>query len=142
VGIPLKITSIVLADEKDLGKTMVNRFRWGSSSFFSENHLFEVSEISKFETLEGLEGVSRFPERGSTINIQAYKGGTNTGKFNVERENKLGYLITDLEYTADDIETILAEATYSEIQSTQQTLSTFLDQSSLFLTGLTTTIFT
>ncbi|RXG21036.1 hypothetical protein [Leeuwenhoekiella aequorea] len=129
-GIPMKVISIVLADESDLGRTMINRYRWGASSFFSEEHLFENSEVSKFVIEEGLEGTAKYPKRGTNVNIQAYKDGANTGSFKVDRENKLGYLISSNNYTDADIATILAEATFIDTTNTQISLTNFIDQAS------------
>tara|TARA_R110002051_G_scaffold34677_1_gene77054 strand:- start:5107 stop:9705 length:4599 start_codon:yes stop_codon:yes gene_type:complete len=128
VGIPMKVIRIVLADESDLGRTMINRYRWGASSFFSEEHLFENSELSQFTIEQGLEGTSKYPKRGTSVNIQAYKDGGNTGFFNIERENKLGYLISSENYTEADIETILAAATFLTTTNTQVSLTNFIDQ--------------
>ena len=130
VGLPMKVISIVLADEDDLGRTMINRYRWGASSFFSEDHLFQNSELSQFVIESGLEGTSKFPKRGTSVNIQAYKDGSNTGSFKVDRENKLGYLISSANYTDADLETILTEATFLETTNTQISLTNFIDQAS------------
>jgi len=128
VGIPLKVISIVLADENDLGTTITNRYRWGASSFYSEEHLFGSSEISQFTLEDGLEGTSKFPERGTNVNIQSYKSSTNTGEFDSDLNNKLGYLISTADYDEDDIATILSNATFPTITSTQLSLNTALDQ--------------
>jgi hypothetical protein len=128
-GIPMKVISIVLADDNDISKTIINRYRWGASSFFSDEHLFENSELSQFEVSEGLEGTSRFPERGKNVNIQSYKNGTTTGEFNTKTGNRLGYLITSNNYLAEDIETIISEATFITTSQTQVSLTNFIYQS-------------
>jgi hypothetical protein len=129
-GIPMKVISIVLADQSDIRKTTINRYKWGAGSFFSEDHLFEDSIVSKFESLSGLEGDSRFPERGKSVNIQAYKDSSTTGMFYADRRNRLGYLISNAEYTEAQINDILGLATFPQTTKTQVSIKSFINQAS------------
>jgi hypothetical protein len=126
VGVPLKITSIVLADDNDLNTTIVNRQSWGNSNLYSQNIIFENSEINSFDTEQGLEGVGKFPTSGSQVTLQAYKGNLNNGEFSIDLGNNIQYLISDQVYTQADIETILTNATELSLSLTQLSASSYV----------------
>lgn len=130
IGISLNLYTIVLVDEGAIGKTVTNRFRWGVSSFYNDNQLFENFEINTFRKEVGLEGNGKFPQRGYSVNLQSYKDVSDTFHFNVENNNKLGYLITDEDYEEADIETILSEATFIETSETQNGEDSYVNQGS------------
>lgn len=125
IGINLKVVSIVIGDTADVGLTMNNRYRWGISPFYSENDVFGAPPITRFSTEEGVEGQSKFPLRGSTVNIQAYKDSTSSGSFELAKLNRLGYLVSSTEYAESDLATILNLATFPEIT---ETVDGFLNQ--------------
>lgn len=106
LGIPLTVVSIVLNDNSDIGKTIINRYRWGGNNFYSENDLFNNEILTRFNIDYGIEGVGRFPDNGTIVNMQSYKDSISTGEFEITRANKLSYLITEDVYTESDIETI------------------------------------
>ena len=128
VGVSLKIVQIVLCDESDLGKTIINRINWDAGSPYSRNILFEASELNNFITENGLEGVGKFPNNGSTVSLQSYKGELNTGVFLKDNGNGLGYLITDEEYDESDLETILENVTWTTVTETQLGTNAFLNK--------------
>ena len=130
IGISLNLYTIVLVDEGSIGKTVTNRFRWGVSSFYNDNQLFENFEINTFRKEVGLEGNGKFPQRDYSVNMQSYKDVSDTFHFNIENNNKLGYLITDEDYVEGDIETILSEATFIETSETQIGEDSYVNQGS------------
>ncbi len=111
-GSPMKIVTILLGDEQDEATTVLNRFRWGSSSLYNYNDLFGADPVSRFTEEVGIEGTGKFPLNGSIVNMQSYTDGTYTGAFRLSECNRMGYLVTDVEYASADIETILAAATF------------------------------
>lgn len=129
VGDNIRVGTIILSDPEEAGKTMKNKYRWGSKPFYEETHVFGEGPISKFDIAEGLEGSTRFPINGSQINIQAFKDSTSTGTFTKERCNRLGYLVSPAIYTEADIETILQNANWLTLSETQVSLNTFVSQS-------------
>ena len=133
VGIPLKVISIVLADEDDLGTNIINRYKWGAGSFYSENHLFKDKPISQFSIEESVEGTSKFPERNSNIVMQSLKNASNTGQFYPD-VNKLGYLITDSDYKIEDLSAILNEATFLTSYEQIFAIGSFANQSNFTFT--------
>jgi hypothetical protein len=139
LGIAMKVISIVLADQGDIGTTIINRYKWGAGSFFSEDHLFEEFLVSKFEVQEGLEGNSRFPERGKSVNIQAFKDSSTTGIFSANKLNRLGYLVSSQAYNEANIDNILTDATFPETTRTQVSINSFIDQISFDFTRVNET---
>jgi len=130
LGVPMNLFTIVLNSEIELNKTIINRYRYGSSGFYADNHLFEAFEISKFTKETGIEGIGKFPQRNNTVNIQSYKDQTSTGYFNEDEDNQLGYLATETEYTSADIQTILDNAAFVGITETQIGQDSFINQGS------------
>lgn len=106
-GSELKIISVVLNDGNDTDKTITNRFKWNSSSFASTDELFTDPPLTRFETITGIEGVGVFPSNGALVTIQAYKDNTNNGEFLTTECNRLGYLVSDIEYGPEDYQDIL-----------------------------------
>lgn len=112
VGTPLKIVSIILNDDEDVGKTMTSRFKWGNNpEYYSETPVFKADGVTLFKTYEGVEGQGRFPLNGSNIQIEAYKDYVNGGDFNSDEKNKINYLVSSTVYSEQDIDTILSQAT-------------------------------
>jgi len=113
IGLPLEIISIVVNDETDLGLTIKNRYKWGSSPYYyTEDSVFDDEELSFFSSEIGTEGIGKFPRSGNIVNIQSYKDSESTANFTPAEENRLGYLVTEDVYTELDIETILSLATF------------------------------
>lgn len=120
LGKELKIVSIILNDSNDIGKTMTNRFRWGSSVFYETNDLFDNVPCSRFQIETGIEGVGKFPSQGSLVNVQAFKDSESSGNFKISDCNKLAYLITDEVYDESDIDTILENANFLSLSTIGQ----------------------
>lgn len=124
IGIPLDIVLVVLNDENDSEKTIVNRFRSDLNGFIQNEELFTNGPITRFQTLSGLEGQNLFPTEGSTITIQSVKGNSNTGSFlPIEECNRIGYLISDTEYTELTINDLLEEVNFLSLTETVQGLN-------------------
>lgn len=117
VGSQLKIVSVLLNDSEDVGKTAINRMKWGGSVLYSTDDVFSDTPLSKFFTETGVEGVGKFPLNNTIFTMQAFKDLYTTGTFSLDECNRMGYLITDTVYTAADINTILSAATFLSITS-------------------------
>lgn len=128
VGLPMKIVKIVLNDEYHLNRIINNKHRWGLGSFFTDTHVFEDNPISKFEEINGLEGLGQFPQRGSTVEIQSHKDSISNARLETNKCNRLGYLVTDSIYTDADIQTILDNATFIPVTSTEVAFGEFTDR--------------
>lgn len=124
IGVPLDIILVVLNDENDLDKTIVNRFRSDLNGFIQNEDLFTDGPITRFETLSGLEGVNLFPTEGSIITVQSIKGNSNTGSFlPIDECNRIGYLISNTEYTELTVNNLLSEANFLTLTETIQGLN-------------------
>ena len=121
IGVPLDIISVVLNDENDLEKTILNRFRSDLNGFIQNEDLFTEGPITRFETLSGLEGQNLFPTEGSVITIQSIKGNSNTASFlQTEECNRIGYLISDTVYDSSTLNDLLDAADFLTLSETIQ----------------------
>mgnify|MGYP001946430431 CR=1 FL=1 len=127
IGVPLKITQIVLCDDLDIGKTIVNRIAWANGSPYSRNVLFETSGLNSFIEETGVEGIGKFPSNGSQVSIQAFKGQLNTGSFVIGEGNRMGYIISDQNYVEADLQTIINNTTWLTVSETQLTSNILLN---------------
>jgi hypothetical protein len=110
----LNLTSIVLNGLADSGLTIKSRYKWGnntySSPFKTYSNVFEDGDVDVFDLVTGGEGTPVIPLQGSTIEVQSYKGFSETGQFLVG--DRIGYLISDTLYQESDLETIVSLATF------------------------------
>ncbi|MGZ9736538.1 Ig-like domain-containing protein [Flavobacterium sp. GNP002] len=114
-GSELKIVSIVVNDPEDEGKNITNRFKWGSSSFYSSDDLFSELPVSKFLVESGIEGVGKFPLNNSVFTIESFKDSLASGSFLLTECNRIGYLVSDVVYSELDIDAILSSATFLSV---------------------------
>ena len=121
LGTALKITTIVIGDEGDLGTSIINRFKIGSGTYYSERDYFELEGLNRFSQETGIEGVGKFPASGSTITLESFKDSSSTTVFDELQLNVLSYLVSNANYTSADFETIQNLATSLSI--TKNTLS-------------------
>jgi hypothetical protein len=119
--VPLDIVLVVLGDELDAGKTILNRFRTNLNSFVQYEDTFLENPITKFETISGFEGQLLFPINGDTITIQAVKRQINTGSFLKNEEcNRIKYLISNQAYDTSNVYDLLDDATNLVLTETIQ----------------------
>lgn len=107
LGSELKIVSVVLNDGDDEGQTIVNQFKWNTSSFASNDELFNDPPLTRFDTRTGIEGQGIFPANGGLVTIQSFKDMTNNGHFSTAECNRLGYLISSTVYNSSQYQAIL-----------------------------------
>lgn len=121
VSIPLNIVLVVLGDQLDAGKTILNRFRKNISSFLQYEDTFLEGPITKFQTINGFEGQGLFPINGDIITIQSVKGQPHTGSFFKNEEcNKIKYLISNQVYNEINIVNLLEDSTNLVLTETTQ----------------------
>ena len=122
IGSSLKIVTIILNDESDVGDTMTSRYKWDTSPYFSKTPVFLTGGVTLYTEEVGTQGVGGFPIDGATVKFQAYQDYINSGNFNTEESNALGYLISSIDYTSADISTIYGLATFPTITVTNDGL--------------------
>jgi hypothetical protein len=127
VGVPMKIVEIIANDTEDLGKNIINRYRWGISSNYSNLDVFDNTPVTRFEESNGIEGVGKFPQRGEVVRIESFKDEANTGRLDIPKGNRIGFLVSSTVYTESDIALIKAAATFISISTNTISLSSFID---------------
>jgi hypothetical protein len=130
VGVPLKVVSIVLGDEADASKSITNRYKWNTTPYYEQIDTFLETPLTRFTIDLGIEGQGKFPQRGSTINIQSYSNEGQLGSFSVANANRLGYLISETIYTDADINTILSLAAFPVVTESIENISNVVNQAS------------
>lgn len=110
IGTEMEIVMVVLNDSTDSEQTITNRFKTLSSSFISNDDVFNVGPLTRFESIIGLEGVGSFPTNGDLMTIQSFKDTSNNGTFRLDGCNKLGFLVSSNNYTQSDYNAILNNA--------------------------------
>mgnify|MGYP001814785583 CR=1 FL=1 len=114
----LTVKNIILNDVDDQGLTIRSRYKWStdtySSAFTTYNSLFGEGQVELFNEVIDNEGTINIPLKGSTVRVESYKGFLQTAEW-FEDENRLGYLISNVDYNEADLEDILIAATFPTI---------------------------
>ncbi|HEX8270290.1 MAG TPA: Ig-like domain-containing protein, partial [Flavobacterium sp.] len=116
-----------LNDNSNSGRTITDRFRWGSGPFFSDNILFGTGPVNKFLSETGIEGVGKYPALNTIVNIQSFKDSVNTGRLDTTKCNRVGYLISSTVYDQVDLAALLAEVEWLTISTTEISPSSFIE---------------
>ncbi len=103
-----KITYIVISSEKTYGITATNGFTWGDLQYYSESVSIDDSVINQFQSESGIQGVGKFPNINSLVRINSVFD--NTIPYD-DTNFEMKYLISQEDYTSDDLETILDNST-------------------------------
>lgn len=108
----LDVVVLVVNDKYDAGKAMNNRYVWNDSIYgfdgwYSNLDAFNPSGLTKFQTFSGNETDGPIPLNGSDIRMSSTPG---DGQFTAC--NRLGYVVTSLDYDAQDV---LDNATYPTV---------------------------
>lgn len=119
VGTAMRLITIVKNSNNDIGTTIINRFKRNNGSFYSENHYFDLAEISKFTVETGAEGVGKFPANGETVTLQSFKDPQSTGQFSEQEINRLGFLVSTTLYNQANAQTAIDLATFINVTHTQ-----------------------
>jgi hypothetical protein len=111
----INVFSIVNSHAIDAGKTINNRYKWLLGGYSSSYKHFPTTFIdgggvSIFNKETGRLGTGYIPADTSTVILESFKGVNDNGAFG--SDDTLSYLISDTEYTVDDIEVIKSLSTY------------------------------
>lgn len=112
LGSSLTIASLILCDSEDIGKNTVTKLKWGNSSYYSNDNYFSAPPVNSLIFENGIEGVGKFPLNNTVFTIQSFKDNLTTGKLDLSKCNRLGFLISPVTYNESDYETILSLATF------------------------------
>lgn len=121
----MSVISIVLGGKEDFNTSRISRYRWSSggfnSSFRSFNNIFGETDrqidtldtsLTVFDINSGNQGEGFLPIEGSTILVESFDSPENTALF--EKDNRLGYLVTDTLYTEAELQNIIDQTTFIE----------------------------
>jgi hypothetical protein len=114
----ITVISMVLGNTSLEGLTRNSRYRWISGNTLSsiKNYFttFDETVVDSFEQLSGQEGINSIPLTGSTVIIDSYKSVNETGSF--LDGDRLGYLVSNTEYSENSYQTILDNTTFLTTQ--------------------------
>ena len=114
----ITIINLVLGNTSFEGLTRNSRYRWVSGTTFSSIKsyptTFDSSVVDNFDQVLGKEGIGSVPLTGSTIILDSYKSINETGSFLAG--DRLGYLVSDTEYSENSYQTILGNTTFLNTQ--------------------------
>ncbi|WGK93789.1 MULTISPECIES: thrombospondin type-1 domain-containing protein [Flavobacterium] len=120
IGIPLEIVYVVLNDESDLNKTITNKFKAGSNTSIQNEDIFSAFPITKFERTFGYEGKNSFPKQNDLVTIESLKETTSTGEFLPLKQNRIGYVISTIDYTEATLNQLIQSANFLTLTETTQ----------------------
>ena len=114
----LIVKSIVIGDINDRSFGINNRYSWGISGMFNTVDVFTTTPIVRFETETGFIGEGEIPANGSLIQLESFRGTSSQIIFDRVNMDRLGFLVSSTDYQEADIDTILSNATFPTITTT------------------------
>ena len=114
-----KVFLVVVNDADEATQSITNRFKVNTNSYYEDEDVFDVSELTKFTFFEDEVGSTYVPATTDSITISSLKQiGYHTGDFNAC--NSLGYLVSAAtNLTASQV---VAQATYPTTTKTETTI--------------------
>lgn len=112
-------STFVVGDTSESGKVSTQKYNYSSSGTlgyeFSDT-IFDDVPVSLYDTASDVAGTNGIPAPGDTVTVYAYKAATSTlsaelNPFIPAAGNKVYYLVSNTEYTADDFATVIGLAT-------------------------------
>lgn len=94
-----------------MSKTKQSFSYTGSETYNIDNVVLSSSAIALFDSKTGVGGVDYVPYDGATVTVVAGDALSSYRKLAPTLSNKLYYLVSEVQYTADDAAEILAQAT-------------------------------
>ena len=94
-----------------MSKTKQSFSYTGSETYNIDNVVLSSSAIALFDSKTGVGGVDYVPYDGATVTVVAGDALSSYRKLAPTLNNKLYYLVSEVQYTADDAAEILAQAT-------------------------------
>jgi len=112
------VTILVVNDVNDADLSIINRFKVGTNSYYSDEDVFDISEVTRNETISGDVGSQYIPADGDSVTVSSLRQiGYHSGDFN--SCNRLGYLVSSSSNLT--VSNIVSNATYPTITKTQTT---------------------
>lgn len=115
-GKAMAMYTVILNDAYDAGKNAVGKLRWNNFGFYTFNDLLAEDPIFRIEN--GIEGVGKFPARGSTIDLQAVVSDFVSAEISEGNYNRIGYVVSSTEYEVGEMDVLVAAATWLDLETT------------------------
>ena len=113
-----KVTIIVINDPAEENKSIINRYKVGSRSYYFDEDVFDSSGITRNENFTEEKGSEYVPNSGESITMSSLKQkGYHSGDFNTC--NRLGYLVSSS--SGLSVDNIIAAATFPTVTKTDLT---------------------
>ena len=112
------VTILVVNDVNDADLSIINRFKVGSNDYYSDEDVFDISEVTRNETISGDVGSTYIPADGDSVTVSSLRQiGYHSGDFN--SCNRLGYYVSSS--SSLSVNDIVSNATYPSVTKTETT---------------------
>lgn len=112
------VTILVVNDVNDADLSIINRFKVGSNDYYSDEDVFDISEVTRNETISGDVGSEYIPADGDSVTVSSLRQvGYHSGDFNAC--NRLGYYVSSS--SSLSVNDIVSNATYPAVTKTETT---------------------
>lgn len=112
-------STFVIGDPSETGKVGTQKYNYtssGTGGYEFNDVVFKPADVTLYDTASDVAGINGIPAPGDTVTVYAYKDATSSlnaelNPFIPSAGNKVYYLVSNTEYTADDYATVLSLAT-------------------------------
>ena len=112
-------STFVIGDPSESGKVSTQKYNYtssGTAGYEFNDVVFKTNNVTLYDTAADVAGTNGIPAPGDTVTVFAYKAATSSldaelNPFIPTAGNKVYYLVSNVEYTAEDYVTVLSLAT-------------------------------
>lgn len=112
-------SAFVVGAPEETGKVGSQKYNYSSSGTLGyefNDTIFQQTPVALFDSTSGVSGTSDIPAPGDTVTVYAYKTSTSSldaelNPFIPSAGNKVYYLVSNTEYTAEDYATVISLGT-------------------------------
>ncbi len=112
-------STFVIGEPSESGKVSTQKYNYtssGTAGYEFNDVVFKPTEVTLYDTASDVAGINGIPAPGDTVTVYAYKDATSSldaelNPFIPTAGNKVYYLVSNTEYTAEDYATVLGLAT-------------------------------
>jgi hypothetical protein len=112
-------STFVIGKPSESGKVSTQKYNYtssGTAGYEFNDVVFKPTDVTLYDTASDVAGINGIPAPGDTVTVYAYKDATSSlgaelNPFIPTAGNKVYYLVSNTEYTAEDYATVLGLAT-------------------------------
>jgi hypothetical protein len=112
-------STFVIGEPSESGKVSTQKYNYtssGTAGYEFNDVVFKPTDVTLYDTASDVAGINGIPAPGDTVTVYAYKDATSSldaelNPFIPTAGNKVYYLVSNTEYTAEDYATVLGLAT-------------------------------